>query len=497
MKRILFLVAMSAMIAACNPYGSTIPEDLVGNYLDIHNGEWKYGLYEEFAIYQKDFWDYESVSDDQIVLSKKTGEKVALKLAPVVGNGRSIIIDGVAQNLDVVSINGDTVLNYQPRDNYGLYTYYSLMSDGIKKDTADFKKHSYGIDTAVVRIYIRNTAKGIGALSKRDLHRSHSIQVFNYLEAKDACSAPIDSTDHYGYRYEIKIPVMGASEMPMRNLFSDGGGYNSEAGNAVNYVVEPRDTLMFFYSEDSNGGGYISSVDIYRAEVLCAGDNQRFNTEKNLSSSFLGQVSNERHYISEHHFYDENNKLQKVERIDTVYEDMCPFFDLQLQNMQSRVAEIGFPVSDKYVNNYARKLNALKRQEMMNFDKYKDTLKTIFPLNEDEIFSTITAYNFVINYILQNADTLSSTPENLAKHPDWIVAENEDGDTAKLLDPAFIKSLGLSDDFIEFFRLMHAVQFYDDFSPVTGLKDFELQSVMKNLTRDDYKRYLEDKMKKN
>ena len=493
-KLLIIVVTISALIAACNPYGSKVPANLVGNYLDIHNGEWKYGLYEEFAIYQKDFWDYESVADNQIVLSKKTGEKVALQFAPVVGNGRLMIYNGVVENLEVVSINGDTVLYYQPFEHYELSSYYALMSDGIKKDTADFKKHRYGIDTAVVRIYIRNTAKGISALGKRELNRNHSIQVFNYLEAKDACSSPIDSTDHYGYRYEIKIPVTGVSEMPMRNLFTDGGGYNSSAGGAVNYVVEPCDTLMFFYSEDHNGGGIVSRVDMYRAEILCAGDNQRFNTEKNLS--FVGQIYNEHHYISEHHYYDENNKLQKVERIDTVYEDMCPLFDLQLRNMQSRVEEMSHPVSDKFVNNYARKLNALKRQEMMNFDKYKDTLKTIFPIDEDEIFSTITAYNFVINYIAQNADTLPSTPENLAQHPDWIVAENDGGDVAKLLDPAFIKSLGLSDDFIEFYRLMHAVQFYDDFSPVTGLKDFELQSVMKNLTRDDYKRYLEEKMKR-
>jgi hypothetical protein len=91
---------------------------------------------------------------------------------------------------------------------------------------------------------------------------------------------------------------------------------------------------------------------------------------------------------------------------------------------------------------------------------------------------------------------LPSSPENLAQHPDWIVAENSNGDGAILLDTDYIKSLGLSDDFVEFYRLMHAVQFYDDFSPITPLTDLEKQNILQNIKRADYKAYFEDKMKK-
>lgn len=441
MKRILFLVAIAAMIAACNqPYGSTIPEKLVGNYHDINTKEWVYGLYEEFAIYQNDFWDYESASEKQIVLTKKTGEKVTLNLKSFdewgegAGAVFSMFVNGrqVCKTLDEAHgyMNG----------NIGAPFF-------IPNDTLTFKKHHYGIDSAVVRLYLRNTAKGIKAFANRELNREKHIQVLNYLESKDVVALPLDSTDHYGYRYEFKIPVTGVSELPMYDLFNHRfTGWNSTAGESMNYIVQPGDTLMFYAWEGYVGFSNISAS----GNMDCSGGSWRCNLEK----TFFSGIS----------LPDPNKTLEE------------PAYTLKFRQLYNRKG---------------------RYRAFLHFDQKSDTLKTIFPLNEDEIFSTITAYNFVINYILQNADTLSSTPENLAKHPDWIVAENEDGDTAKLLDPAFIKSLGLSDDFIEFFRLMHAVQFYDDFSPVTGLKDYELQSVMKNLTRDDYKRYLEDKMKKN
>ena len=62
MKRIAIFVAMVALIAACNPYGSEIPREIIGNY--TYRGR-MLGLYEEFAIYQNDFWDYYTQAVEQ------------------------------------------------------------------------------------------------------------------------------------------------------------------------------------------------------------------------------------------------------------------------------------------------------------------------------------------------------------------------------------------------------------------------------------------------
>ncbi|MBP5682332.1 MAG: hypothetical protein J6X05_03695 [Bacteroidales bacterium] len=477
MKRIAIFVAMVALIVACNPYGSEIPRDLVDNYLDINTGEWKLGLYEEFAIYQNDFWDYKSVADNQIVLVKKTGETTTLNLKSFDEWGRGTTFS--------MFVNGTQLCKHKtPRAIYDSQTsMYQL--DFLMKHWRDslptFKKHEYRIDTAVVRLYLRNTAQGASAFGKRSVNRRKDIQVLNYLESKNVIAYPIDSTDHYGYRYEFKIPVTGVSEIPMANLFNYRNmGWNSEAGKVMNYVVEPGDTLMFFGWEDGLG---FSSVNAYGNVESSGGDNWVFNTEKQLL------------------VWDDNPNEYK-EITDNMY--------------GSRL----------YKDTYLTKRHFKDLNYLLSCDPNSDSLKAVFPISEDEIFKTVTVYDFVINYIKQHADTLPSTPENLAQHPDWIVAEASNNEPTEvirrtvttndgkeihevvssspitevrkanyLINPEFIKKLGLSDDFIEFYRLMQAVQFYDDFSPVTPMQDFEKQSIMRNITKADYKRYLEDKMR--
>ena len=442
MKKLSILVALVALIAACNPYGSEIPTRLVGNYHDINNREWVLGLYEEFAIYHNDFWNYESVSDNQIALSKKSGEKITLNLKSFDewGEGESKVFS--------MFVNGRQVSRYYNESAMKM----SLMQEWTigrgAWDSTTFKKHEYRIDTAVVRLYLRNTAHGASALARRELNRPNDMQVFNYLESKNVTALPLDSTDHYGYCYEFKIPVTGVSELPLRDLFGTGDmGWNSFAGQILNYIVEPGDTLMFYAYEDYLA---LSATDAYGFKN-CSGGSWVYNSERTF--------------------------IERPEPTAFTTEDF----------------KNGRRYSRKYMD-----LNTIKRRylDLSSIDPKSDTLKSVFPINEDEIFSTVTAYNFVINYIKQNADSLPSSPENLAQHPDWIVAENSNGDGAILLDTDYIKSLELSDDFVEFYRLMHAVQFYDDFSPITSLTDLEKQNILQNIKRADYKAYFEDKMKK-
>jgi len=449
MKRIAIFVAMLALIAACNPYGSEVPRRMVGNYVSPWDGEWKCGFYEEFAIYQNDFWDYKTVSDSEIVLTKNSGETAVLKTEAI----KFVkTIDGVEENFPALVVNGDTVVNYNNPSMFfahGISPYYKNLFPGIKPDSSRFKKHDYTIGTAVVRLYLRNTAQGLMALGKRSVNRRKSIQVFNYLETKKVTAFPLDSTDHYGYRYEFEIPVTGVSEIPMANIFDHySRGWNSEAGKKINYVIEPGDTLMFYCFEDDIA---LSGVNAY-GYTECSGGSWRFNAEKNATLSLQDMSA---HW-------------------ETTYEDGTKeSFD---RNRLYAESEMLF--SDKF-------------KEMWRL-KYGVGDSAVF--DEEEIFKSVTAFDRVSGYIMSNADSLPSTAENLSLHPDWIVCENDS--VNKIINPESIKKLGLSDDFIEFYRLMQAVQFYDDFSPETPMQDFEKQSIMRNITKADYKRYLEDKMKK-
>ena len=482
MKRIAIFVAMVALIAACNPYGSEIPRDLIGNY--TYRGR-MLGLYEEFAIYQNDFWDYKSVSEKQIVLVNKKGETDTLNLKSFDEWGSGI--RGVTFSMFV---NGTQITRIKsPLEIYGLDNpigYPQVLFTCQKDMLPTFKKHEYRIDTAVVRLYLRNTAQGMSAFGKRSVNRRKDIQVLNYLESKNVTAYPIDSTDHYGYRYEFKIPVTGVSEIPMADLFDYyNRGWNSEASKVMNYIVEPGDTLIFFGWEDNL---VFSSVNAYGKTEVHGGNNWRFNSAKN------------------NHVFDSEcasmyRRVLPDSLVGMVYQDFAYAkddsvrFNLMIEHWSNDTLKNTIPIYEdtcyRYIYNTKRRFNELNA--LLSCDPNSDSLKAVFPISEDEIFKTVTVYDFVINYIKQHADTLPSTPENLAQHPDWILAE---GEANYLINPEFIKKLGLSDDFIEFYRLMQAVQFYDDFSPVTPMQDFEKQSIMRNITKADYKRYLEDKMQK-
>ena len=473
---------MVALIAACNPYGSEVPREIIGNY--TLGGQWVLGLYEECAIYQNDFWDYKSVTDNQIVLVKKSGETTTLNLKSLDEWGRGNV------TTFAMFVNGTQI--FRQKSAADMYVSQAVYEGGSglftcqQNNMPTFKKHEYRIDTAVVRLYLRNTAQGMSAFGKRSVNRRKDIQVLNYLESKNVTAYPIDSTDHYGYRYEFKIPVTGVSEIPMADLFDYyNRGWNSEASKVMNYVVEPGDTLVFFGWEDGLG---FSQVNAYGNTECSGGNNWRFNSAKN-NHVFDSECASMYRWVLP-------DSLVGMVYQDFAYaKDDSVRFNLMIEHWSNDTLKNTIPIYEdtcyRYIYNTKRNFNELNA--LLSCDPNSDSLKAVFPINEDEIFKTVTVYDFVINYIKQHADTLPSTPENLAQHPDWILAE---GEANILINPESIKKLGLSDDFIEFYRLMQAVQFYDDFSPVTPMQDFEKQSIMRNVTKVDYKRYLEDKMQK-
>jgi len=261
----------------------------------------------------------------------------------------------------------------------------------------------------------------------------------------------------------MKIPVTGVTEIPMARMLSKiGFRYTTDANVGVNYIVEPGDTLMFYVSEDYENLG-LNAIDA-SCRTYCSGGSSRFNIEKKASIGM--QI------FDFNHRYDPNKLLATIHKAA----EKCKV-----------------PISNKFTKTVERKAHYISLQQQLDNQCNMDSLKSAFPVSEDEVFSTITAYNFVSNYIRQNTDTLPCTAQNLALHPDWIIAE-ADENGKMLIDPSLAKQIGFSDDFVEFYRLMHAVQFYDDFSEPRHLTDAEKQSIVNNLTKDDYKRYFEDKI---
>ena len=91
MKKIILSVVTAVMFAACNPYGSEIPKQLVGNWINEQNGNYDYGFFEEFAVIKNDFWKYKSVTEKEIVLENKNTQKT---LSVNVLSDSTITVDG-------------------------------------------------------------------------------------------------------------------------------------------------------------------------------------------------------------------------------------------------------------------------------------------------------------------------------------------------------------------------------------------------------------------
>ena len=467
MKKFIYLILiMTVWVASCNPYGSQIPRQMVGNYVDPNNGKWEYGFFEEFAIYDNDFWDYASVKDSEITLSKASGEQISLKIEQ--SDDPFLIVNGKK----VMKYN--TVLEPDP-DNF-CFKYQQFK--GIEKDTTMFKPITYNIDTAVIRIYIRNTAKGIRSFSRRNNNRVHTVCVNNNIDSRLYCVPMLSSNDHYGYRFEFKVPVLGVSELPMSVLLSDYGYYDELS---INYIVEPNDTLMFYFDEDIE---YIrNAFDIYHCITLCSGGNYRFNTEKNATVGL--------------HFFgvEPNGNLDSLAK-----------------RFNNAIDKCAVPVSEKY-----KKIVKLKISNPIIHNA--DSMQ--LGINEIDILQSHTEFYFGIlcdevyhqNYYYQ------SSLDSLAAHPNWIVKKgwsmNKDyknflrthpnepnrdyADTISsgpnyLIDVQKIRDLGFSDEYIEFYRLKLAVDFFNPDLENNPLQDYELESIMRNIKRADYKAYLEDRI---
>ena len=56
----------------------SIPTSLKGNWINTQTNEWEYGLFEKFAVYDCDFWNYTSIvplKKNVLMINLENGEK--------------------------------------------------------------------------------------------------------------------------------------------------------------------------------------------------------------------------------------------------------------------------------------------------------------------------------------------------------------------------------------------------------------------------------------
>ena len=459
MKRLTFLIAMLAFIAACNPYGSQVPENLVGAWINEQNGLWEYGFYEEFAICENDFWLYQSVDGDQIVLRNKGArpgsdgkETIALKINIV--NDSAITVNGNRYfKIDYSDCDND--LNYyKARECAAKYVKKMSYFPDVKEDTADFAPYRYlRNDSATIIYYDRNTAQGIESLMKRyEFHkivRYTDICRLNNMGFAGYGASPVDTSEHYGERLVYRVPTANVSEIHDGNLLQNWGSHIY-----VPLLIEDDDTLTCYMSRET-----LDEVPLLN-EYYLMGSNERYMRERTLFYNYLvSKGVTEYNNHSMEYFGEHDPKQDYAKRHEQYVADTTLFSEF--------VAQSKMPISKKFVHYNQNALLYRFAGDVVWLEDADDFYKQNPQLfDEQEIMLCRWGFSFIMDYIIrqdsrQHTDdkffgtimSMQADRDNCEKYPDYILCSCEERSyDVVLVDPKIVKILGFSDEFLELLR---------------------------------------------
>ena len=198
---------------------------------DEATGEWLIGLFDDYAIYDCEYWNYAEVGKDHVVLTKDGLRKEILL------KKNSTIIDGSKHKTSVLKTK--CLPDYPTRDE-------TAWPGGIQAEEGNF----------TLRVCVRTTKKDAAFVSF--INRLYNgKQVVEYSRI-----------DENG-RFEVKMPVSGPMVMGIRNEFE----HPLEHFFSQRLAVE-NDDMLLFYIDDVKDRFYVMG-----------GKHARFNNEL-LGSDF-------------------------------------------------------------------------------------------------------------------------------------------------------------------------------------------------------------------
>lgn len=204
----IFLVITSQAYAE-KPLSSPDINRFLGCWNSADNQNWEYGFFEKFAIYDCDFWKYESIKsykDKAEIILRKGDETVKLKL--------------------VFQDKSDSICTIiTPKKSKKRMVRYSAQPDYTIEDHSEFVDNGYRMDSVTIIGYLRN--------AQRD--KPFEVSINNVISGnEESFYADIDSLG----RFRMTVPVINAT-----NCYLDW----HEGGLTIPGVLEPKDTLFVYY----------------------------------------------------------------------------------------------------------------------------------------------------------------------------------------------------------------------------------------------------------
>lgn len=276
---------------------------------DDETGDWLIGLYDGFAVYDCQFWDYERVEKKELTLKIKTPlgkkDKKTLKAKLVLKQGKKRLEVELKKN--ILSIDG---VKHQVSELTSKH-----LPDYPKKDTCStFKDTHYQTDTVTLVGWLRNMPQEM-----KDKGNEYTVwsfdDIFTYSHEPNTSVGKIDSLG----RFVVKIPLANSTEV-----------YLDESRSPVCTMFEPGETYFLLY-------------DFQNEQEMFMGKNCR--------------LQNELQNCKRWGFHDIPEKKMDEEAAIKFFENMRKHEKENTDNLQQIIAEHP-TLSDRYINYIKGNINA-------------------------------------------------------------------------------------------------------------------------------------------
>ena len=282
---------------------------------DEETGDWLIGLYDGFAVYDCQFWDYERVEKKELTLKIKTPlgkkDKKTLKAKLVLKQGNKRLEVELKKN--ILSIDG---VKHQVSELTSKH-----LPDYPKKDTCStFKDTHYQTDTVTLVGWLKNMPQEMKDKGNEYTAWSYD-DIFTGSGDQKTSIGKIDSLG----RFMVKIPMINSAEVTLdiaRNAIY--------TRSFISTIFEPGET--YFLLNDFNSG-------------------QRLFMGKNC------RLQNELQNCKRWGFHDIPEKKMDEEAAIKFFENMRKHEKENTDNLQQIIAEHP-TLSDRYINYIKGNINA-------------------------------------------------------------------------------------------------------------------------------------------
>ena len=196
------------------------------NWRNTQTGDWEIGFFDDFAIYDCQFWNYkqkQQKGDKYSFVLENNGKEITANVGKQKNGLRNIVIDGKKGEYDIINTK-------------------NLPDYPVKDTRTDFADNGYKTDTITIIGWLKD-------MPEQDRKKKSEVEVDynNILNDKDENAfASIDSSG----RFVLKFPILNTSPITL-----------SWYHNYIHTVVEPGQTY-FLFSDSKSGQKLLMGKDV-------------------------------------------------------------------------------------------------------------------------------------------------------------------------------------------------------------------------------------------